>query len=285
MENQTVTSESPATPTSLPQRSSFKTFLLGLSFVLFGVLLGVLIDRFLLSVSLQPGSEINPTPTASISATPTAVITPATLATQNWQTYTDPQKLYTVKYPVATKLDSSVKPSIDITFLGPTQKPQTEFYDGYKVTISYETLSSSQTPAAIVNKIYQQATDSCPVPEKVILSPLAQITISGEPAWQYSVQDCFGDATISYAAHSGKLFSLSSVYMGPTSDTLHKYQAESSQIISTFQFVTSQTSYTCPATEWVDCMPSTDSRPRPQCSREFLDWARANCPGFQGAAL
>lgn len=44
--------------------------------------------------------------------------------------------------------------------------------------------------------------------------------------------------------------------------------------------------YQCPETEWVDCMPSIDGREsaRTECTKEYLDWAKANCPDFQGAA-
>jgi hypothetical protein len=42
--------------------------------------------------------------------------------------------------------------------------------------------------------------------------------------------------------------------------------------------------YTCPTTEWVDCMPGP-SKPKPQCQADFLKWASNNCPNFKGAAL
>ncbi len=40
----------------------------------------------------------------------------------------------------------------------------------------------------------------------------------------------------------------------------------------------------CPTTEWVDCMPGPDMI-KPMCDAAFLTWAKANCPGFKGAAL
>ncbi|HAP38098.1 hypothetical protein A2410_00625 [Candidatus Shapirobacteria bacterium RIFOXYC1_FULL_38_24] len=43
--------------------------------------------------------------------------------------------------------------------------------------------------------------------------------------------------------------------------------------------------YVCPNSPWVDCMPSPDSPPKPQCHSDYLQWARQNCPDFQGAAL
>ena len=52
-------------------------------------------------------------------------------------------------------------------------------------------------------------------------------------------------------------------------------------------FPTSRSSaYTCPKGEWVDCMPGPSSEGiRWECTQEFLTWAKANCPGFKGAAL
>lgn len=43
--------------------------------------------------------------------------------------------------------------------------------------------------------------------------------------------------------------------------------------------------YSCPPSEWVDCMPSPDSPPRPQCQSDYLQWAITYCPNFKGAAL
>lgn len=44
--------------------------------------------------------------------------------------------------------------------------------------------------------------------------------------------------------------------------------------------------YSCPDTEWVDCMPGPgDEGIRWECTKEYLAWATENCPGFEGAAL
>jgi hypothetical protein len=43
--------------------------------------------------------------------------------------------------------------------------------------------------------------------------------------------------------------------------------------------------YLCPTTPWVDCMPGPHKPYNPQCSSDFLSWAKANCPSFSGAAL
>lgn len=43
--------------------------------------------------------------------------------------------------------------------------------------------------------------------------------------------------------------------------------------------------YTCPITEYVDCMPGPGRSAKTECNSAFLKWATANCPGFKGAAL
>ena len=50
----------------------------------------------------------------------------------------------------------------------------------------------------------------------------------------------------------------------------------------------SNSKYTCPKSEYVDCMPMVGpegSVKRPECEQDYLNWAQKNCPGFKGAAL
>ena len=41
--------------------------------------------------------------------------------------------------------------------------------------------------------------------------------------------------------------------------------------------------YTCPKTEWVNCMPILTLEAQKLCTQEYLNWAKSNCPGFKGA--
>ncbi len=59
------------------------------------------------------------------------------------------------------------------------------------------------------------------------------------------------------------------------------------QILSTFKFADqpqSNTIYSCPKTAYVNCMPGPGVQ-KPECSGDYLKWAKTNCPGFQGGAL
>jgi len=48
---------------------------------------------------------------------------------------------------------------------------------------------------------------------------------------------------------------------------------------------TSSTIFTCPPGEWVNCMPGPNAGVRKECTSEYLNWAKENCPNFKGAAL
>lgn len=42
--------------------------------------------------------------------------------------------------------------------------------------------------------------------------------------------------------------------------------------------------FRCPPSEWVDCMPGPNEGIKLECTDEYLRWAKANCPNFEGAA-
>lgn len=46
------------------------------------------------------------------------------------------------------------------------------------------------------------------------------------------------------------------------------------------------TTFICPKSEYVDCMPKVDETtpsPDPRCNQTYLKWAKNNCPDFKGA--
>lgn len=63
------------------------------------------------------------------------------------------------------------------------------------------------------------------------------------------------------------------------------------QILSTFKFLPTTSisptitavKYICPASEWVDCMPSPD-KVKSECQKDYLNWVKISCPKFKGVA-
>ncbi len=43
-------------------------------------------------------------------------------------------------------------------------------------------------------------------------------------------------------------------------------------------------SYTCPKSGYIDCMPRIGDQSSNACDSKYVDWAKANCPDFQGVA-
>jgi hypothetical protein len=56
------------------------------------------------------------------------------------------------------------------------------------------------------------------------------------------------------------------------------------KIYSIFPQIQPKKAYTCPVGEWVDCMPGPGPT-KTECQKDYLDWAKSNCPNFRGAAL
>ena len=61
-----------------------------------------------------------------------------------------------------------------------------------------------------------------------------------------------------------------------------KFADEFETLTTTFMF-DNQTSYTCPTSEWVNCLPGPGPV-KAECNSEFLSWVETNCPSLKGAA-
>ncbi|MFA5932753.1 MAG: hypothetical protein WCV81_00635 [Microgenomates group bacterium] len=85
----------------------------------------------------------------------------------------------------------------------------------------------------------------------------------------------------------GKTLVITPVIMSTEDSDKQKVQSIFDQITATFKFLDSNTGtakYTCPENGYQNCMPILDTEGQKQCSSEALDWKKANCPNFSGAA-
>ena len=87
------------------------------------------------------------------------------------------------------------------------------------------------------------------------------------------------EITLRYTGESGSLRQ----YTQTDTDISKTFDA----MLSSMTFIGSSkpAGFTCPKTDWVDCMPSPNAGIRFECTDEYLQWAKQSCPGFQGAAL
>ncbi len=41
------------------------------------------------------------------------------------------------------------------------------------------------------------------------------------------------------------------------------------------------TKFECPTSRYINCMPPVQGPTRPLCTKEYIDWAKAHCPGVE----
>ena len=258
------------TPASSKNGSGNPRILLtGLALILVGTLLGVIAANFLPPIGL-PG-QTTPTPTVEI--TPTAPLT---------QSVTSLEYSFSVEMPVSW-IQSGNTAEFPYLF-------QYQATDNSTFEILVRDLPKG---TSITQYLAQQDKVSATAfegkPSKKVIST-QEIVVNGvtgvEREEEFLAAGLIG--RVIYLPGKTKVYSLSFI---PGTDTAPIMTSQIYQdrqtIIDSFRITGSESSaaYTCPPGEWVDCMPGPGGAPRPECETIYLDWAKANCPGFKGAAL
>lgn len=123
-------------------------------------------------------------PVPSPMPTETPLPTPTVDPTANWLTYTNENICYTFKYPQEVTLEERKEEDIiHLSLWGPTQKKDTEFYDGISLSFSL--------PLEIGNTSFKDYVDSKIEESKQhgeILKPREEITINGINGYTYTSQ-------------------------------------------------------------------------------------------------
>src|SRR4030042_853578 len=95
-----------------------------------------------------------PTPIPTEVSTPTATANP----TENWKTYTSPEK-FSFKYPLEAKVQEDNN-LVSLSIWGPTQKEGTEFYDGISLSFKIGTLPKGKTLKIVADDSLKTQTQS-----------------------------------------------------------------------------------------------------------------------------
>ena len=82
----------------------------------------------------------------------------------------------------------------------------------------------------------------------------------------------------------GQSYIVNSKYRIWVNTNNQKYIDVVPRILSSLNFFF-DSKYTCPDSEWVDCMPGPNQGIKLECTPEALNWFKLNCPNFKGAAL
>lgn len=244
-----------------PSLGIVKVFLISLGLILLGVLLGILAAKFFQPVSTSPVStepeisviiseEITPEETPIMLPSPTA--TPEALLKLTWKSYST--ATYKLFYPqnwtkknTATGITLS-KGSNSIV-ISTTKSENTCLKDPQNTSLqSFDKDGNFWVlQEASASSVYQicEYTDSDPIPD----TQIGTITLSGTKIDQATLDE-------------------------------FKYIVEKIEIVRK-----NISSYSCPTSDYVDCMPTVGGVEKTECSVAAMTWYKANCPNFKGAAL
>lgn len=177
-------------------------------------------------------SQVTPSPATSVSPAPSDTgdnpVPNGTGETANWKTYTNQKLGFSIQYPSEAKVTEQEDKSVLLSIWGPTQKAQTEFYDGVELWFSTGSLDG-QPLRDYVNKKIEEAEAS----GQQIIIPLTDITLNGIKGYSFRAKSLGEYSTIYLSPKSNQFF----VIFNDTADPTNKGFIQTvGQILSTFTF-------------------------------------------------
>jgi hypothetical protein len=212
----------------------------------------------------QRAHQVAPTPTP----TPIPLVSPEPTAeaadpTADWKTFTLNEIIF--KYPP------------DWTNPEYIQTPS-----GQSVEIKNNDNTQRIVVISGINKGYTKA-DLSGFINSLIENGAKKLTLDGSEAAESTLTSQGSKITTVYVTSKDKTSQYSIALQTPEAYPDQEMDKLLNQILSTFTFIEPSTTYTCPQSGWVDCMPGPDEKP--ECSPAAMSWYQANCPGFKGGAL
>lgn len=163
-----------------------KQFLIG-GVIVLAVIVGV---GFFLSKSNQPVTTNETNTDSSITTSPPEVSTsPITSETpselgQGGSSYLDPESVYSFLYPNDYTLSPMNNGSVRITKTGPTQRGQTELYDGVLLYFETVSLDGSTLEQWVDGAITQSTADGT----SQVVKPKTAMNLNGYSGFSYSMR-------------------------------------------------------------------------------------------------
>lgn len=160
--------------------------------------------------------------------TPSVTPTKAVDETANWKTYTSTTLGFSIKYPSDAKITEQQNGSVSLLIWGPTQKANTEFYDGVNLNFNADSLKG-QTLKAFTDKRVEDSKIN-----GEILIPLKPTTIGAVEGYMFRASG-LGEHNYTFLpSKSGEYFEI----INSTNDPTNKgFVKTADQILSTFKFV------------------------------------------------
>lgn len=149
--------------------------------------------------------------------------------TAGWKTYTSAKHGFTIKYPGEINLKEEEDSSVTLTLWGPTQKTETEFYDGLGLRFNSGSLGGKTLKDFVEEKI-NEAEEA----EAEILIPLTPITIGGVSGYTYRIRGLGESTSIYVSVKPGSYIEIDNFTSDPTGKG---FEETAELILSTFKFL------------------------------------------------
>jgi hypothetical protein len=210
-------------PTHTIEGKSRKPFLIIVVVLLAAVLGGV---GWYVMRAAKPQSAAAPSPTKSAQITPAIAVDPMA----DWQTYVSSESGFMLKHPeqvsVTVHEEPTANPTTVFTLVGPTQKENTEFYDG---------ISLQFTAGELGNKTLEEFVKEKAEEVKVhaqITKEVLPVTVSGINGYGFSANGV-GSITYIYLPDGGAYLQIADATVDPTNLGYAKTVAD---MLATFTF-------------------------------------------------
>lgn len=140
-----------------------------------------------------PKIQVTPTETQPLETQPTAIptnpllpISPTPKASADWKTYANKNVNFTFQYPsnMTLKEGEEGNPGISLTLFGPTQKMDTEAYDGIFLGFSLPGSLSGKTLKSYVEEQFKQYENNSDI---TIDEGIKEITLAGLNGYTYTI--------------------------------------------------------------------------------------------------
>lgn len=192
---------------------------------------------------------------------------PALDPTASWKTYTNTKAGISFKYPATINLKEYPTSVLFVDSSGTFQTTISWNYDKLTASIEQELTTRDQCPSEVTNGL--------------VKGPIANSLRCDFIGSRYASDIWFNNGDVLYKAEVGAI--------NPNEPIPAESVNLLDQILSTFKFVETSSptpvGYTCPASGYVDCMPTVGVDKQASCTKTAIDWFKANCPNFKGVAL
>ncbi|MCX6794006.1 MAG: hypothetical protein NTY06_02775 [Candidatus Gottesmanbacteria bacterium] len=242
---------------NLPKNNS--NIFIGILIFIFGIVVGLTLDKTALLSNIRiPNFRATPTPT--LLPTPTPPVDP----TANWKTYTNSKYVFSFRYPWDWQIEENSDMSEII--ISPKTSSENKYYQ-FQIDI----LQNSETMTA-KEYVDRLLTPSLNGPDVLTFDKRQEIKeqnylgeelvgIAAPVSWKYDYVYFTKDTRVFF--FSFPMGEPNKVVLDPETN----YQT-ARQILSTFRFIEPTTTYICPPSGYVDCMPILTPEKQAACSAD-----------------